>query len=295
MLADSGPILVILLWSAAGFGTAFSGLIPISAGAPEFFSRPFWYGFRAILGDFDLMTTYELLGDSFTPGQNIMGTVAILMLFIYAFFTTIYIVNLMIAQMTTQYEEIRGRSTLFRKFRRVGTIVEFKDLRSLLPPPFNVLLLPLYFGSSAYRCCCQPASTTEPKKEYGFSHLMWQVRSHGHRSNQRPTPPHRSLRQRCGPSLSCPPSLPPKALGVRRRLTASPLPAAPHVRRGPSTTCSRSNEPHATSTSPRPRHTTRRRRSPRSSTCSPLRSAWRASCNAISSTPPADLIAWRPR
>ena len=236
MLADSGPILVILLWSAAGFGTAFSGLIPISAGAPEFFSRPFWYGFRAILGDFDLMTTYELLGDSFTPGQNIMGTVAILMLFIYAFFTTIYIVNLMIAQMTTQYEEIRGRSTLFRKFRRVGTIVEFKDLRSLLPPPFNVLLLPLYFGSSAYRCCCQPASTTEPKKEYGFSHLMWQVRSHGHRSNQRPTPPQRSLRQRCGPSLSCPPPPPPKLSGCAAALPLHlypPLLTCAGVRRPP--------------------------------------------------------------
>ena len=57
-----------------------------------------------------------------------MGTAMIVLLWLYAFFTTIYIVNLMIAIMTTQYERIRERSILYRKFRRVSLIIEYKDM-----------------------------------------------------------------------------------------------------------------------------------------------------------------------
>ena len=71
--------------------------------------------------------------------QNIIGFVCILLKWVYAFFTTIYIVNLLIAQMTTEYETIRAESILHRKFRRVGLIVEYKDSRSIFPPPLNLI------------------------------------------------------------------------------------------------------------------------------------------------------------
>ena len=45
----------------------------------------------------------------------------------------------LIAKMTTQYESVKDKSTNYRKFRRVGVILEFKDMRSLFPPPLNLL------------------------------------------------------------------------------------------------------------------------------------------------------------
>ena len=52
------------------------------------------YGFRAILGDFDIEYTYELLGDTYTPSQGLMGGMLITVQYFYSAFTTIYIVNL---------------------------------------------------------------------------------------------------------------------------------------------------------------------------------------------------------
>ena len=70
MMGDSGTIIVILLWSGVGFGTAFSGLVPIGASDPQFFTRPFWYGIRAILGDFDLSLNYEQLATRTHPSRT---------------------------------------------------------------------------------------------------------------------------------------------------------------------------------------------------------------------------------
>ncbi len=62
---------------------------------------------------------------------------------LYAFFTTIYIVNLLIAKMTTQYETIQNESIYRRKFSRVSVLLEFKDSRSLFPPPLNLIWITL--------------------------------------------------------------------------------------------------------------------------------------------------------
>jgi hypothetical protein len=139
MFSGSKWLLLMIVWSAIGFGAAFAGLAPIGGSDPRYFLRPFWYGFRAILGDFDIEYTYELLGDTYTPSQGLMGGMLITVQYFYSAFTTIYIVNLLIAKMTTQYESVKDKSTNYRKFRRVGVILEFKDMRSLFPPPLNLL------------------------------------------------------------------------------------------------------------------------------------------------------------
>ena len=94
MFSGSNWLLLMIMWSAIGFGAAFAGLAPIGGSDPRYFLRPFWYGFRAILGDFDIEYTYELLGDTYTPSQGLMGGMLITVQYFYSAFTTIYIVNL---------------------------------------------------------------------------------------------------------------------------------------------------------------------------------------------------------
>lgn len=76
MFRASWSLIIMITWTAVGFGAAFAGLVPIGASDPRYFSRPFWYGFRAILGDLDIEHTYELLGDSWTPEQVIAAAEA---------------------------------------------------------------------------------------------------------------------------------------------------------------------------------------------------------------------------
>ena len=45
---------------------------------------------------------------------------------------SIFLVNLLIAQMTNTYEKIKERSKVYRLFQRVSLIVEYKDNRG--PP-----------------------------------------------------------------------------------------------------------------------------------------------------------------
>ena len=64
---------------------------------PQFFLT-FW----ALLGDFDVDDVYEELGSA--------ATLMPMLLFTYTFLTTIFLVNLLIAQMTNIYEKIKERS-----------------------------------------------------------------------------------------------------------------------------------------------------------------------------------------
>ena len=175
MLADTGPIFVLLAWSALGFGCALSALLPQGNISGEFWMRPFWYPLRAILGDFDFGAVYEILGDTYTPNQNIMSHFAFGILFLYVFVSTITIVNLMIAQMTQSYEKIANKSMLFRKYRQVDLIREYKDKRSPLPPPFIAFMYVWYL----VKACCMGGlcRVKNEEDEEGFSDFMWMPRA----------------------------------------------------------------------------------------------------------------------
>ena len=171
MIKDGGSIYVILLWSGLGFAAAFTALLPQANLSTEYFLRPFWYSFRAILGDFDISTVYEIVGDAAAPQQNMMGFVAVVLLYLYGFLTTIVIVNLMIAQMTQAYERIREESILFRKYRQVDLIREYKDKRSPLPPPF--ILFHFLFKVVGAIFGLGGRGRNESEVEEGFSDYVW--------------------------------------------------------------------------------------------------------------------------
>jgi len=60
------------------------------------------------------------------------------MLWLTTFVTTIFLVNLMIAKMTSTYDKIRRESLYYRALQRCQFIIEFKDERNA-PPPFNLV------------------------------------------------------------------------------------------------------------------------------------------------------------
>ena len=180
MLKESIPILALLLVLAVAFGIALTGLLPQEQTSTNAFMRPFFYPFRAFLGDFDLSQVYEILGDADTPVQHVMGTAAFWLLYLYAYITTITIVNLMIAQMTQAYERIESESKIFRKYQKVELIREYKDKRAPVPPPFIVFFgIGKIINNLLRGRCCRPrgGSDEAAEVETGFADYVWLSRS----------------------------------------------------------------------------------------------------------------------
>ena len=63
-----------------------------------------------------------------------------LLLAFYTFFTIVFLVNLMIAKMTTIYEKVSLQQVRFRSLQLLNLTLEFKDTRAA-PSPVNLLLL----------------------------------------------------------------------------------------------------------------------------------------------------------
>ena len=62
------------------------------------------------------------------------------MLFIYMFVVTIVLVNLLIAQMSERYEQARDKGREVWLAERIKLFQEYKDDRSSLPAPLNILI-----------------------------------------------------------------------------------------------------------------------------------------------------------
>ncbi len=85
---------------------------------------------RSLLGDFDLEGIYQFL-ELGTPAHVILP----MLLFVYTFTATILLVNLLIAQMSATYDDVRLRSELYWQFERVALIKDYKACAAAPPPP----------------------------------------------------------------------------------------------------------------------------------------------------------------
>uniref|UniRef100_A0A7S4BVR2 TRPM SLOG domain-containing protein n=1 Tax=Chrysotila carterae TaxID=13221 RepID=A0A7S4BVR2_CHRCT len=99
MIQDVTDWFKLVIFITIGFGVAFTVLLPgYSSSAQEYgeiYARPFFWPFWGLLGDFDVTEIYEYYSTVNQPE----ATVAVWLLFIYMFITTIVLVNLLIAQM----------------------------------------------------------------------------------------------------------------------------------------------------------------------------------------------------
>ena len=125
-----GVALIFIL----GFGFCFMVLLPAAQStAPEFLLRPFFITFWGLLGDFDVPALYENFAVSGSFEEDITIVILPLLLWLYIFVTTVILVNLLIAQMSSVYEEVREKADQVWKFERVDLITEFKDSRDSAP------------------------------------------------------------------------------------------------------------------------------------------------------------------
>ncbi|KAL1512225.1 hypothetical protein AB1Y20_005487 [Prymnesium parvum] len=154
MLSESAAVYIILCCYTVAFGVAFTALLPQGITNAEVFERPFFITFWALLGDFDLGEIYELTGSS--------AIITPMLLFTYTFLTTIFLVNLLIAQMTNTYEKIKERSRVYRLFQRVSLIVDYKDNRGA-PPPLNLIMLVFHMMRWLYSSGCKCCGCNAPK------------------------------------------------------------------------------------------------------------------------------------
>merc|ERR1719409_1173083 len=104
-----------------------------------------------------------------------MVVVALIIIWVYVYFSTIVIINLMIAKMTQSYERISEEATLFRKYAMVDIIQEYKDKRSAIPPPFILFISVFRFAN--YVISGKICTGDDDDKETGFSDKMWYSRT----------------------------------------------------------------------------------------------------------------------
>ena len=71
------------------------------------------------------------------------------LLFVSTFVLTVFLVNLMIAKMTSTYEHIKDNAAYYKAQDRLELVKEFKDERGP-PPPFNLLGLAVDLLSLCY-------------------------------------------------------------------------------------------------------------------------------------------------
>ena len=137
MIAGSVPITFYIIFIAAATGiTIFIRLrdpLADSAGpAPVFtLEHPTFIGIMAVIGEADFENVYR------DPRDSHFNWLPIL-LWIESYMATIFLVNMMVAKMTSTYETIRAQSLSFRAQQRCEFIIEFKDERGL-PPPLNLV------------------------------------------------------------------------------------------------------------------------------------------------------------
>ncbi|KAL1519094.1 hypothetical protein AB1Y20_003361 [Prymnesium parvum] len=162
MVAESATVVVLLFTFILAFGIAFSALAPSLSFDKEYWRRPIFFGMWALYGEFPIDAIYDALG-----ADNWLNFTAVGLLWIYTLFTTVFLVNLMIAQMTNSYEKIKKESYLYRCFERVGVVVEYKDYRNAVPPPLNVVWVVASVVYWIMCCCCKRKPTTG--KASGFS------------------------------------------------------------------------------------------------------------------------------
>jgi len=187
MTSEAIPILIMILIAVATFGTAFSTLDTIGSQNPETMNRPLMRPLWAIVGDISMENYYEDMGTNMLPVYPAL-------LFIYTFLTTIFLVNMLTAQMTSTFEAVKAESSSHRLFQKVHLIEEFKD-HHRVPLPFNLVDLYSVVRALSFLKLYQPfvrscfkhfglysSSNKEEHSSRSFSVVVGRDESHTHRA-----------------------------------------------------------------------------------------------------------------
>jgi len=139
MTMDIFSWLCITLFVSAGFGMAYTVLMPAEMfGSNLPLSNPFW----AMLGDYHREQVIDYFPHVETPGVLGYERFACdILIFLYTFFMTIVMINLLIAQMGARFDQMTEQGYEQWQQQKVQLIREYKDLRDPLPVPLNVVYI----------------------------------------------------------------------------------------------------------------------------------------------------------
>jgi hypothetical protein len=146
MIAETLPVLVVMLVFASTTGIilhlshigwdTYNGDSWPNASVPALNTfHPLFAGAYALVGD---MVFLENLYERKPPRDTFDWSPGVL--WIEAFVTTVFLVNLIVAKMTSIYERVKANSESYRAFQMGSLIIACKDDRGA-PPPLNVIVL----------------------------------------------------------------------------------------------------------------------------------------------------------
>jgi hypothetical protein len=157
MVTDVISFFAFIVVFSFGFGVAFAVLLPgASYTQPAYHvldGSPLWQPFWGLFGDFDLEAMEETT--PFSAGD--INFAAPVLLWVYMFLTTIMLINLLIAQMSDTYARVSDEGTERWQFQRAQLILEYKDNKTPVPQPLNILweatYVPYLLISQLRRAC----------------------------------------------------------------------------------------------------------------------------------------------
>jgi len=133
--------MVFVVFISLGTGVALAAMIPNRMFAPkfpDFHNSPLWAPVWGLLGDFNLDVVDDAIGWNAADAPPTRSIVPLTIL-VYMLMANVVLVNLLIAQMSSTYEELMQVATEEWIFNRAHLILEFKDSKRTLPPPLNIL------------------------------------------------------------------------------------------------------------------------------------------------------------
>jgi len=137
---DLSKWLVIATCFSIGFGLAFTTLMPGKTMTDPPWLRPFWSPFWAMVGTFDVTDAYEY-NPPFTNYNGILpGWLTPPLIWLYVFFVTVVLLNLLIAQMSSTYSDVKLQADEYYQMERLHIVLEYKDNRDAAPPPLNLFV-----------------------------------------------------------------------------------------------------------------------------------------------------------
>mmetsp|Transcript_19150 Transcript_19150/g.39055 ORF Transcript_19150/g.39055 Transcript_19150/m.39055 type:complete len:490 (-) Transcript_19150:639-2108(-) len=139
MIVEAIPIAFILVVTCVTAGLAATAYLPSYRDDSEVFMRPWTYGLWAVYGEFDISMWYQRMNEGQRMGDHhVKGNWLPALLWLFMFFTTIFLVNLMIAQITSTFTRIEEKAPSYHAHQEFELVLGFKD--EMGPPsPFNII------------------------------------------------------------------------------------------------------------------------------------------------------------
>lgn len=168
------PILywgILTLCITVGFSLFFTVSMPAGTAFTSVQnSWPGWQPFWGLLGEFgvDHLSEWKPPNDPF----DIIGAFVPFFLWAYCFVSTVVLVNLLIAQMSSAYTAVEEKAPIVWTYDFTSELVrEFKDTRKVEPAPFNVFRLLCRIPRVVRHCSLRqlvPPPTARDRKSMGF-------------------------------------------------------------------------------------------------------------------------------